>query len=141
MGVARKLEELICWQLGDELRMRVLAEISKPGVGQDVEFYDQIRRSSRGVPALIAEGFGRQGHQEFVRYLRLALGELNETKNHLRDGAQSGHIAVDSFRELWRLCYRIHRACTSLINVLLRRIAEEKRAKPPTPSHRPRRGT
>ena len=55
------------------------------------------RSSRRGSDAIATESsFATSGWR---------LGELNETKNYLRDGAQCGHIGVDAFRELWRLCF------------------------------------
>ena len=127
-GVSRH-EDLVCWQLADEMRMRVAAIVVKPDVAPDEEFCSQIRNATRSMPALIAEGFARRGRKEFVRYLRMALGELGETRDRLRDGAQSGYMSVDTFRELWRLCYRISRACSALIAYHVRKIEEEQRNK------------
>jgi four helix bundle protein len=126
---AKKFEELICWQLACELRQRIYRILSNPVVARDRDFCVQIRKSSRSAPALIAEGFGRWTNQEFVRYLRLAVGELGETRNHLGDGAECGHIEIDELRALWRLQYRATRACSGLINSLERRIAESEAKK------------
>ena len=109
--------------------MRVAAIVVKPHVAQDDDFCSQIREATRSIPALIAEGFARRGRKEFVRYLRMALGELGETRDRLRDGAQSGYMPVDTFRDLRRLCYRIRRACSALIAYHVRKIEEEERNK------------
>lgn len=45
---------------------------------------DQMRRASRAIPALIAEGWSkRESIKEFQKYLKDALGETNEMVNHL----------------------------------------------------------
>jgi len=45
---------------------------------------DQLRRSSKSIPANIAEGYGRRrSTREFKHYLTLALGSANETITHL----------------------------------------------------------
>jgi four helix bundle protein len=45
---------------------------------------DQMRRASKSVGALIAEGWGlRQSAKEFRNYLRRALGSANEMEAHL----------------------------------------------------------
>ena len=75
----------------------------------------RIRKSARAAPALIAEGFGRFRRPEFARYLEMALGELAETRNHLRDGTHCGHFTIDEFRTLWRICYRAKLASTGLL--------------------------
>jgi four helix bundle protein len=121
---AKKFEELVCWLLADDLKERVYRILECKVVAKDFDYCRQIRKSTRSAPALIAEGFGRWTRPEFVRYLRLALGELGETRNHLRDGLQAKYIATDEYRELWHLCYRASRACRGLIDSLLRKIDE-----------------
>jgi 23S rRNA-intervening sequence protein len=66
--VARRYLELDCWQLSNELKLRVYAFIANPPASRDFEFRDQIRRSARGAPRTIAEGFGRFRPKEFARY-------------------------------------------------------------------------
>jgi four helix bundle protein len=128
MSTARKHEELECWQLAYELKVRIFKVLDRPMVRQDVDFCRQIRKSSRSIPALIAEGFARR-NKEFKRYLEMALGELGETRNHLRDGADCGHFDVQEFRDLWHLCYRIRGASLGLIRYLKGCIEAEEEKK------------
>ena len=45
---------------------------------------DQMKRCSRAIPAIIAEGYAkRESIKEFQKFLRDALGEANEMLNHL----------------------------------------------------------
>jgi four helix bundle protein len=92
--------------LAEELKDRVFKILERPPVTKDTDFCWQIRKSARAAPAMIAEGFGRFRHKEFARYVEMANGVVHETRNHLRDGAERGHLTVDEFRERWRLCYR-----------------------------------
>ena len=128
MATARKHEELECWQLAHELKVRIFKVLERPMVRQDTDYCRQIRKSSRSTPALIAEGFARR-NKEFKRYLEMAVAELGETRNHLRDGAECGHFDIEEYRDLWHLCYRIRGASLGLIDYLERCITaeEEKR--------------
>lgn len=45
---------------------------------------DQMKRASRAIPALIAEGYARrESIKDFQKYLRECVGEANEMMNHL----------------------------------------------------------
>lgn len=45
---------------------------------------DQMKRASRGIPSLIAEGWVKRNLiKEFRKYLRDAIGEANEMMSHL----------------------------------------------------------
>jgi four helix bundle protein len=79
---ARTYREIVCWQLSNELKRRVYVLIRKPDVVKDFDFCDQIRRSARGAPRAISEGFGRFRPAEFARYLEYARASLMETQNH-----------------------------------------------------------
>ena len=83
--IAQRYQDLDCWQLSNDLKLRVYAFIAKPPASKDLEFSDQIRRSARGAPRTIAEGFGRFRPKEFARYLEFARASLIETQNHLGD--------------------------------------------------------
>ncbi|MCW0481224.1 four helix bundle protein [Gaoshiqia sediminis] len=43
----------------------------------------QIRRSSVSIPSNFAEGFGRKGNNEFLRFIRIAIGSLYECQTQL----------------------------------------------------------
>jgi len=65
---------------------------------------DQIRRSSKSICALIAEGFSQKKRMaEFKRYLRMAHGSIQETKVWLEFAGALGYMEKDRFREIWEL--------------------------------------
>ena len=58
---------------------------------------DQIRRSSKSICALVAEGFGRQrgSKVEFRRYLVMAIGSTDETQLWCRYATDLGYVEQD----------------------------------------------
>lgn len=80
MGNFRKL---VVWQQAHRLSLSVYrATVSFPRT----EVYgltSQMRRASVSIGANIAEGCGRNGDRELLRYVRIALGSANELENHV----------------------------------------------------------
>jgi four helix bundle protein len=116
--VARRFEDLECWQLARELERRVFAFTDKPPASNDFEFCRQIRNSSSSAPPNIAEGFGRYYPGEFARFLRNALGSLNETRDHLGAGLDKQYLTEDLCLELKTLTNRAIGASVNLVKYL-----------------------
>jgi four helix bundle protein len=43
----------------------------------------QIRKSAASIPANIAEGYGRRSTAEYIRFLNIAQGSVNELETHI----------------------------------------------------------
>jgi four helix bundle protein len=117
---ARRLEELVVWQLANELRSRVYEITASGPVANDFRFRDQIRDASSSVARNIAEGFGRYRHREFAQFLVIARGSLLEIIDHLYDGAARKHWDAEATTELHALCNRTLAAITHFIHHLRR---------------------
>ncbi len=115
---ARRVEELVVWQLGHELRTRIYAITAIEPVVRDFKFCNQLRDAASSVTRNIAEGFGRDGHREFARFLSIARGSLFEVEDHLRDGAARGHWDASATQEIHGLCNRTIAAVTRFIRYL-----------------------
>ncbi len=115
---AKHFTELVCWQLSDELKLRVYAVLANPRVARDFGFCDQLRDAVRSAPRNIAEGFGKFDPPEFRRYLNIAAGSLHEIQNHLRDGLSQEYIEREEFDGLWLLSKRARAATLALMAYL-----------------------
>jgi four helix bundle protein len=125
MGVKR-FEDLIAWQLADQLQTDIFEFTSQPPASTDFKYCDQIRDSIRSAKRNTSEGFGRYYPKEFARFLRIAAGSLQETKNHLQDGLKQQYLSAERHEQLKRLCLRAMKANVRLIAYL-------RHAKPPEP--------
>jgi four helix bundle protein len=57
----------------------------------------QVRRSATSIPANIAEGFGRQGPKDFLGFIRIANGSLQETKYFLFLAKDLGYLIPEEY--------------------------------------------
>ena len=123
--IARRYQDLVCWQLADELKRRVYAFTPVPPAKRDSEYCSQIRRSARSGPSNISEGFGRFRPAEFVRFLEYARASLIETQNHLGDGRD-----LDYLSETWRTELNViaDRAIGATTNLLKYQLSFVKRS-------------
>jgi four helix bundle protein len=107
MASVKRLQELNTWRFANELKIQVYAILARPRVRSDFKFCDQIRESTRSATRNIAEGFGRRRRpREFARFLMIALGSLEETKDHLQDGLKARYIDRSEFDSLTKLASR-----------------------------------
>lgn len=86
MGVmekAKTFEDLIVWQKAHQLVLEVY-RISQEFPKEEVySLTSQIRRASMSVPANIAEGFGRKGLKDKLRFYTISRSSLHEVKYFL----------------------------------------------------------
>jgi four helix bundle protein len=118
MATARRFEDLIAWQLSEQLKEQILRLIQRPRVARDVDFCDDVRRSARSAPANISEGFGCYDPKPNARYVSIAKASLNETKNDILDGFKCHHFDVGERDDLLKLQERAYRATTRYLRYL-----------------------
>ena len=115
---ARRVEELVVWPLGDELRKKIHAITAKGEVSTDFRFRNQMRDAASSTTRNVSDGFGRYCHKEFAQFLSIARGSVFELADHLRDGVARGYWPDDSIADLTALCNRTIAALTHFIRYL-----------------------
>ena len=85
---------------------------------EDYGLTSQIRKSSNGVAACIAEGFGRSTKKDKSNFYIIARGSSFETQNHLLYGNKVGYfdkILTDKlFQDYNELIYELNKLIKSL---------------------------
>jgi len=69
--------------------------------------------------ANIAEGFGRGGKPEFIRFLRISRASAMETQSHLYIALDLGYLSNQEFETLHDQAIRVTRMVGGFINYLL----------------------
>ena len=82
----------------------------------------QIRRASAAIPANIAEGWGREGTREYIQFLRIAQGSLEELETRLILSQRVGLATETQVSPLLSLCTETGKMTRSLIAALQRKL-------------------
>jgi four helix bundle protein len=80
------------WQKAHKLAIEVFNLTINLPRSEDYGLTSQIRKSSNGVAACIAEGFGRSTKRDKSNFYVVARGSSFETQNHLLYGKKAGYF-------------------------------------------------
>ena len=81
----------------------------------------QLRRCAVSIPANIAEGYGRNSTQDYIRFLRIANGSLFELQTLLEICFNLEFLTEDVYSSLNEQAGEIERMLRSLIYKLCRK--------------------
>ncbi len=124
--------DLIAWQQAVQLAAnvsRLVGRIRGPG---GFAVADQMRRAAEGVPANIAEGYGRGLGADFARFLRVAAGSAAELESHLRVAVAAARLRPVEADESIALCRRVRALLRGLEHSVKGR-APSRSSTPPSP--------
>ncbi len=80
----------------------------------------QIRRAAVSIASNIAEGYGRGGRAEYIRYLKIARGSLLELETQLLFARRFGYIETEQRQHIDGQLVRTAKTLAGLIRALER---------------------
>lgn len=83
MEKSKTFEDLIVWQKSHQLVLAIYKTSSNFPKEEVYSLTSQIKRAAMSVPANIAEGFGRKGLRDKLRFYNIARASLHEVKYFL----------------------------------------------------------
>ena len=111
----KNYRDLIVWQKAMELVTEIYQHTKSFPEEERYGLTSQLRRSSVSLPSNMAEGYGRNSTQDYIRFLRIANGSLFELQTQLEIALNLGILAEDSFSLLFESSREIERMLSSLI--------------------------
>jgi four helix bundle protein len=99
-------EDLICWQLADQLRQLIIKHTDSGPVSKDFRFTSNLRDAVSSACRNQSEGFYKFRHKEQKPYFKTARASLGETKDGIRDGQQRGYFSAETAAAMTKLCGR-----------------------------------
>jgi four helix bundle protein len=78
----------------------------------------QLRRAAVSIPSNIAEGHGRQSTRDFLKFLAIAYGSLNESQTQVLLAQRLKFLEDRACSELLEVSYEVARLINGLIKSL-----------------------
>jgi four helix bundle protein len=98
MARAQRFEDLIVWQKGHQLVLRVYRLTNDFPKTEVFGLAAQMRRAAVSVPANIAEGFKRRGRSDKARIMNIAQSSLEELRYYFILAADLGYATTTAER-------------------------------------------
>jgi four helix bundle protein len=118
MATIHEFEDLEVWQKARQLSKVIYEKTIEGSFVKDYSLRDQINRSSGSIMDNIAEGFERDGRQEFIQFLSYSKGSSGETRSQLYRALDRGHITKEEFTDLSKQTKEIGKSLGGFIKYL-----------------------
>lgn len=119
----KSFQQLDTWKKAHSLTLEIYHLTATFPRDERFGLVSQLRRAAASVPANIAEGFGRRSTKDFIRYLEIASGSLEETRYHLILARDLGYMKPAEFASMTCRCNETGKLLGVLIRSLQRRVA------------------
>ena len=118
MSTFSRFEELSVWQSAMNLCKDIFNKTKKDAFSKDFDLKRQILRSSGSAMDNIAEGFEREGNNEFIQYLSISKASCGETRSQLYRALDFEYLDENEFKELKEQTESLSRELSGFINYL-----------------------
>ncbi len=122
MSSITKFEDIKAWQHARRLSSEIYRVCKTGPLSSDFGLRDQIRRSAVSIQSNIAEGFGREGNKEFVRFLKISKGSSAEFRSQLYNLLDADYIGQEKFDDLYQQSVETEKLIGGFINYLKKHI-------------------
>ena len=102
--VKNKFEDLKVWQEAHKLVVNVYKITKEFPSDERFRLIDQVCRSASSIAANIVEGNSRQHKTEYLQFLYMSNGSLEETKYHLLLAKDLNYISTSDYEKLIVQC-------------------------------------
>ncbi|PWE01236.1 four helix bundle protein [Marinilabilia rubra] len=111
----KSYRDLIVWQKAIDL-VCLTYKLSKKFPSEEIySLTSQIKRSSISIPSNIAEGYGRNSKNDYIRFLQIASGSLYEFQTQLEIANRLHYCTNEEFEKIDTLSHEIEKMLSSLI--------------------------
>jgi four helix bundle protein len=114
----RNFRNIKAWQLADDLAVKIY-EISKNFPHEELyALTSQVRRAAYSAPANIAEGAGRRTLKDYLRFLDISNGSLNEVNYFIHLSKRLEYIDGNNAKPIENLIIETSKCLNGLIRYI-----------------------
>lgn len=110
--------DLLVWQKSMDLVTEIYRLSKSFPKDETYGLTSQIRRCAVSIPSNMAEGYGRNSTNDYIRFLRMAVGSLFELQSQIEIALNLGYLNKSDFDKLYDPSREIERMLSSLIRKL-----------------------
>jgi four helix bundle protein len=118
----KSFKDLEIWRLSHQAVLIIYDLIKNIPRREDYNVKSQLMRASVSIPTNIAEGMGRYSRKEFIQFLNISRGSVEECKYLLILCSDLKYITNDDFEKITSLYDIIGKKINSLINSIKSKI-------------------
>jgi len=120
MARIERFEDIEAWKRARQMTRKIYAFSRDGAFARDFGLKDQMRRASVSSMSNIAEGFERDGTQEFIHFLAMAKGSSGEVRSQLYVALDEGYITQEQFDDLYNDAAAVSKMSAGFIEYLQR---------------------
>lgn len=121
-------KELVVWRKSHELVLLIYKVVATFPKNEQYALADQIKRAAASVPANIVEGHSRNSQKDFLRFLYIARGSLEELRYFLLLSKDLQYIDDTKYDEIEATCTQT----SKLLNGLIKSLSKPHNLQPTT---------
>lgn len=118
MATILKFEDIVAWQKALDLSDLIYEYSNKDKFSKDFGLRDQMRRASISVVSNIAEGFEREGNNQFIYFLIVAKASVGELRAQLYIARNQKYITTEEFEQLNNKAIEVSKTISGFISYL-----------------------
>ena len=111
-------QELIVWQKAMQLVKEVYTLVKQLPNEEKFALSDQMRRAAVSIPSNIAEGYGRNSTNDYIRFLNIARGSKYELETQIQICVMLNYISQENATPVLVLSEEIGRMINALVKAL-----------------------
>ncbi len=122
-GQIKSYRDLMAWQRAMDFAVAVYRETESWPSAERFGLIQQLWRCCVSIPSNIAEGQGRHSDREFMRFLRIAHGSLQEAETQIMLARQLQYCSIDAETAMMTAAGDVGRLIQGLSRSLARSLA------------------